>query len=153
MTFLFTAFRFVHGLAETVCKLTCPWLVYACLGLFVACSVQSCRLDRAVKKVEIQKAKVVAVEGERDAARADLSSAVSANAAAEAVIKAQRGELTKRAEERLRMAAENEAAVKAAKTAARDAEKTLAEFVDRYARAYREPECKKILDTSLDVCR
>ncbi len=97
-------------------------------------------------------ARVTAVETERDAWKGKAAELKSANAAAQDGINSLTGELARVQGEQRRVQREGEQAVAAAKADAAEADRTLKNFIARYAQQIRNPDCAGAMAVVQQAC-
>lgn len=115
--------------------------------------VKALKLDLQESKAEIAKFKAAnkAIDKLLAEARKDLARVEGEIEANKAEIASLRTELDRAQQVRQALEADKARALAASERARKDAERTLAAFVDRYARATRNPDCQAILEAQL--CR
>lgn len=115
--------------------------------------VKALKLDLQESKAEIAKFKAAnkAIDKLLAEARKDLARVEAEIEANKAEIASLRTELDRAQQVRQALEADKARALAASERARKDAERTLAAFVDRYARATRNPDCQAILEAQL--CR
>ncbi len=115
--------------------------------------VKALKLDLQESKAELAKFKAAnkAIDKLLAEARKDLARVEGEIEANKAEIASLRTELDRAQQVRQALEADKARALAASERARKDAERTLAAFVDRYARATRNPDCQAILEAQL--CR
>lgn len=121
-------------------------------GWLVRTSSLSAQRDVAKAESKAEKARADHVATERDAWKNKAGELATANSAAQESIASLTGELQKQQGENLRLQAEGEKAVAAAQADAADAERALKNFIDRYARQLRNPDCAGALSVVQQAC-
>ena len=112
---------------------------------------QSRRIKGYQAQAKEAKAAIVRLEAEGKVSRDNLKAAQADLAATAGALNAANSELIACQNVRAKVEAEQKAALAASERAKRDAERTLSTFMDRYARAYRNPSCRALLDTPVCV--
>lgn len=120
-------------------------LLLTSLGLGIALALARADRDRADAFRDTAVEGMRRAETERDAYKIRAGELDVANGAWSEAFRVQGRELERAQKDVVRLQREGQAAIAAAQAAAADADRTLKQFVDRFARESREPDCASAL--------